>query len=244
MGSASLLWVAMAITAIALLYSTVGHGGASGYIAVLTLFSFSPETIKPTALVLNLGVAALGTFQFWRAGYFSWKLFWPFTVLSAPGAWLGGYLHLHTDLLRPILGVILLFSALRFAMKPNDPAEVKRPGLPLSLILGAGIGFIAGLTGTGGGIFLTPLLLFGKWAHIRQAAAISAPFIFVNSFMGLWGFVGGGQIIPPLTSVLALAALFGGALGAYSGSRIPVYLIRRVLSLVLVVAGLKMIYTH
>src|SRR5213076_2639522 len=131
----------LAVGLIAFLYSSVGHAGASGYIATMTLFGLAPTIIRPTALVLNILVASIGAFQFWRAGHFAWKLFWPFAVLSIPAAYLGGYLQ---------------------------------PSVPTAIGFGAGIGFLSGLTGTGGGIFLTPLLLFCHWAYIRQAAAVSA----------------------------------------------------------------------
>ena len=128
-----LLLLCLAIAVVAFLYSSVGHAGASGYIAVLTLFGFSASVIKPSALVLNILVAILATFQFWRAGYFSWKLFWPFGLLSIPAAFLGGYLHLPLSLFKLLLGVVLLFSALRLFLKPGEVAEVSSPGLTYPL---------------------------------------------------------------------------------------------------------------
>src|SRR5947207_15533268 len=150
----------LAVGLIAFLYSSVGHAGASGYIATMTLFGLAPAVIRPTALLLNILVASIGTFQFWRAGHFAWKLFWPFALLSIPAAYFGGYLQPSASVLRILIGVVLLFSAVRLIFRGEDPPQVERPSLPSATGLGAGIGFLSGLTGTGGGIFLTPLLLF------------------------------------------------------------------------------------
>src|SRR6476620_11484275 len=181
MDTTDLLLLFVAIGVIALLYSSVGHAGASGYIATMTLFGIAPVVIRPTALVLNILVASIGTFQFWRAGYFSWKLFWPFALLSIPAAYVGGYLQPSAAFLRILIGIVLLFSAARLVFRRSDPPETFPPSRPMAVSVGAGLGFLAGLTGTGGGIFLTPLLLFCGWAHIRQAAAVSELIIFADS---------------------------------------------------------------
>ncbi len=234
-----------AVLAVAFLYSSVGHAGASGYIAVFTLFGLAAAFIKPTALVLNILVAAIGSFQFWRAGHFSWKLFWPFALASAPAAFLGGYLHLPAGFFKPLVGAVLWFSAARFFIRPRDPDALRPPGTGLSLAAGAGLGFLAGLTGTGGGIFLTPLLLLCRWARTKNAAAVSALFILVNSSTGLLGYVGGGRAIPTVAWPLALAAGIGGMAGAYFGSRrFPVRAIRILLAVVLLIAGAKLIFTR
>src|SRR2546421_6074106 len=185
MDTTHLILLFFAIGVIALLYSSVGHAGASGYIATMTLFGIVPIVIRPTALVLNILVASIGTFQFWRAGYFSWKLFWPFALLSIPAAYLGGYLQPSASILRILIGVVLLFSAARLVVRRSDPPQTFPPSRPVAVGVGAGLGFLAGLTGTGGGTFLTPVLLFCRWAHIRQAAAISALLIWVNAVAGL-----------------------------------------------------------
>src|SRR5579864_6728377 len=151
-----LLFVAIAL--IAFLYSSVGHAGASGYIATMTLFGLATTVIRPTALVLNILVATIGSFQFWRAGHFSWKLFWPFALLSVPAAYFGGYLQPSASILRTLIGIVLLFSAVRLVFRRSDPPEVTTPSRPLAIGTGAGLGLLSGLTGTGGGIFLTPLL--------------------------------------------------------------------------------------
>ena len=235
----------LAIGLIAFLYSSVGHAGASGYIATMTLFGLVPTVIRPTALVLNILVATIGAFQFWRAGHFSWRLFWPFALLSIPAAYLGGYLQPSAAVLRILIGLVLLFSAARLIFRREDPAKVEQPSVPSAIGIGAGIGFLSGLTGTGGGIFLTPLLLFCHWAHIRQAAAVSALFILVNSIAGLVGYFTAQRSIPSLGLVLAAAAIVGGTLGSHLGSRrFPVRAISLLLAAVLVIAGLKLLFTR
>ena len=239
-----LLLLLTGITAVAFLYSSVGHAGASGYIAVMTLCGLAPDFIRPTALVLNILVASIGTFQFWRAGHFSWRTFWPFALLAVPAAYLGGYLHLPTSLLKVLIGIVLLFSAVRLFFRQGDPPDVTLPSLPAAVGMGAGIGFLSGLTGTGGGIFLTPLLLFCGWARTRTAAAVSALFILVNSAAGLTGYVSSGQPVPKFAWTLAVAAVIAGALGSQLGSRhFPVRTISVLLATVLVLAGCKLILT-
>ncbi|MEP7015158.1 MAG: sulfite exporter TauE/SafE family protein [Verrucomicrobiota bacterium] len=238
-----LLFVAVGI--VAFLYSSVGHAGASGYIATMTLFGLVPAVIRPTALVLNILVASIGAFQFWRAGHFSWKLFWPFALLSVPAAYLGGYLQPSTGVLKTLIGVVLLFSAARLIFRKADPPEVITPPRPLAIGVGGGLGFLSGLTGTGGGIFLTPLLLFCQWARIRQAAAVSALFILVNSIAGLIGYFTAQRSVPSLGFVLAGAAIIGGALGSHLGSRrFPSRTISILLAIVLLIAGTKLILTR
>ena len=244
MDAAPFVFLFLAICLIAFLYSSVGHAGASGYIAVMALWGLAPTTIRPTALVLNILVASLGAFQFWRAGHFTWKLFWPFALLSVPAAYLGGYLQLPTHILKMIIGFVLLLSAARLFFRRGDPLEVIPPSMPTSLGVGVGIGFLSGLTGTGGGIFLTPLLLFCHWARTKQASAVSALFILVNSIAGLAGLVSAKQAIPSLAIALAAAAIIGGAIGSYLGSRrFPVRSISILLATVLVIAGAKLIFT-
>lgn len=245
MDTTHLVFLFLAIGVVALLYSSVGHAGASGYIATMTLFGIAPGVIRPTALVLNILVASIGTFQFWRAGHFSWKLFWPFAVLSIPAAYLGGYLQPSASVLRILIGVVLLFSAVRLVFRRSDPPEISPPSVPAAVGVGAGLGFLAGLTGTGGGIFLTPLLLFCQWANIRQAAAVSALFIWVNSIAGLVGYFTKQRSIPSLGLILAAAAIAGGIIGSHLGSRrFAVRVISLCLATVLLIAGVKLIFTR
>jgi len=238
----SLLPVATALFLVAVLYSSVGHAGASGYIAVLTLCGLGIETVRPTALALNVLVATIATVQWCRAGHFSWSLFWPFAVLSAPAAFLGGWLKLPADVLKILVGLVLWFSACRLFFRKNDPSEAKRPSKIASVASGAGIGFLAGLTGTGGGIFLTPLLLFCGWAKAKEAAAASAPFILLNSISGLAGYAGSGQSLPNFAWPLALVVAAGGLIGSSLGSRhLAVRAISIILAAVLIVAGAKLV---
>ena len=232
------------VTLVAFLYSSVGHAGASGYIAVMTLCGLSANFIRPTALVLNILVASIGAFQFWRAGHFSWRLFWPFALLSVPAAYLGGYLAVPTAILKILIGTVLLFSAARLFFRQHDPPNITTPPASGAVGIGAGLGFLAGLTGTGGGIFLTPLLLFCRWASIRRAAAVSALFILLNSVAGLVGYVSSGRPVPRFAWILAVAAVIAGAVGSQLGSRhFPVRIISVILATVLILAGCKLIFT-
>lgn len=234
--------LSLLIGVVAFLYSSVGHAGASGYIAVLALFAVPPEVIKPVALLLNILVASLGTWQFVRAGHFSWGLFWPFALPAIPLAFLGGYISLPGQVFHVLVGIVLLFSALRFVVKPEDDAVRNRPGKLACLPLGGGLGLLAGLTGTGGGIFLTPLLLHLRWAKAKTAAAVSVVFILGNSTAGLLGNLAATRSFPAFAVIFLVAALCGGALGSYCGSqRFPPRMIKRLLAGVLLIAGLKLI---
>ncbi len=244
MDATHLIILFLAIGVIAFLYSSVGHAGASGYIATMTLFGIAPTVIRPTALVLNILVASIGAFQFWRAGHFCWKLFWPFALLSIPAAYVGGYLQPSASVLRILIGIVLLFSAARLLFRRSDPPQTYPPSQPVAISVGAGLGLLAGLTGTGGGIFLTPLLLFCRWAHIRQAAAVSALFIWVNSIAGLVGYFTKVHSIPSLGLTLAAAAIIGGVIGSHLGSRrFAVRVISVFLATVLLIAGIKLVLT-
>jgi uncharacterized membrane protein YfcA len=242
--SASLLYLlAICILAIAVLYSCAGHGGASGYIAILALFSLAPEAFKPTALVLNILVSAVATFSFARAGHFSWHLFWPFAATSIPFSFLGGYLRLPAPVYQPLVGVVLLASAfVLFSKKDREAAEVLRPSTTVALSVGGALGFLSGVTGVGGGIFLSPLLLLLKWARVKEVSAVAALFILVNSIAGLLGHIGSVPTIPRYVPVLAVAALCGGITGSFFGSRrIPASGIIKALTLVLIIAGFKLL---
>jgi uncharacterized protein len=229
---------------IATLYSSVGHAGASGYIAVMSLLSMAPETIKPTALALNILVGAIATWQFYRAGHFSWDLFWPFAVLAVPFAFVGGHISLPTHLFKLVLGVVLLYSAFRFLVESKPSITATTPPRVYALVSGACIGLVSGLTGTGGGIFLTPLLLFMGWAEPKRAAAVSALFVLMNSISGLAGNFSSTQSLPAFILPLLIAAALGGSLGSYLGSRhIQSAMIKKLLAIVLIIAGFKLMLT-
>lgn len=235
------------IFAAALLYSSVGHAGASGYLAAMALFGLAPAVMKPTALTLNLVVATVGTLRFAAAGHFDWKIFVPLSALSVPMAFLGGWMKLPIPAYRIILGAALLFAAWRLVVRPTAQAaaELKPVSVPRALIFGAGLGWLSGLTGVGGGIFLSPLLLFLCWADMRKTAGISVAFILVNSAAGLLGHWASVKNVPPEIVWWAPAALLGGIIGAELGSqRLAPITMRRLLSVVLIVAGVKMLLTR
>jgi len=229
----------------AALYASVGHGGASSYLAVMGLFSLAPDVMKPTALALNILVASVATFKFYRAGLFSWRLFWPFAVASIPAAFVGGAVMLPTRWYRVVVGVVLLYAAVwmfRSALRPISK-ETHSPPLWAAVLAGLAIGFLSGLTGVGGGIFLSPLLLSMGWAETRATSGVAAPFILVNSIAGLLGHIASVSQLPPNVPVWGAAALIGGWIGAsYGSKRAPVPVLRQLLSLVLVVAGVKLIF--
>lgn len=233
----------VAVFAVAFLYSCVGHAGASGYIAAMTLFGLAPAVVKPTALTLNILVAAIASWQFRRAGHFSWKLFWPLAIASIPCAFLGGYLNLPLRVFKIAVGLVLLISAARFLLAPPAESPAKPPALKTSLGAGAGLGLLSGLTGTGGGIFLTPLGIYLGWGGTKTIAAVSAAFILVNSASGLIGHVLKTKSFPAVVPSLAAAAVAGGIAGAYLGSsRLPHTAIKRLLAVVLLIAGFKLIF--
>jgi uncharacterized membrane protein YfcA len=224
----------------ALLYSSVGHAGASGYLAAMALFNLAPDVMKPTALVLNLVVATVGTIRFAQAGCFSWQVFWPFAVLSVPLAFVGGAMTLSNPAYKTMLGLVLLFAAgrLAFPIAGVTNTTSKPVVLPLALGFGGVIGLLAGLTGVGGGIFLSPLLLFLGWADVRRTAGVSVAFILVNSVSGLLGHLASVKHIPSEIIWWAPAALLGGVIGAELGSRrLALLTMRRLLAAVLVVAA-------
>ncbi|HEX9605633.1 MAG TPA: sulfite exporter TauE/SafE family protein [Gemmatimonadaceae bacterium] len=229
----------------AALYASVGHGGASSYLAVMGLFSLAPSVMKPTALALNILVAAVATFKFYRAGLFSWRLFWPFAVLSIPAAFLGGATMLPVRTYKILVGMVLLYAAVwmfRSSLKPLNK-ETHLPPFWAALVAGAAIGFLSGLTGVGGGIFLSPLILYMGWGETRATSGVAAPFILVNSIAGLLGHLSSVAQLPPSVPIWGAAAVFGGWIGAsYGSKRAPAPLLRQLLSLVLIVAGVKLIF--
>jgi uncharacterized protein len=234
----------------AVLYSSVGHAGASGYLAAMAIVGLVPETMRPTALALNILVATIATVRYARAGQFDWRKCWPFALASVPAAFLGGMLHLPTTLYRPIVGVILLLAALelvrsarRSAAREVDASRSDVPVVP-ALSIGAGIGLLSGLTSTGGGIFLSPVLLFFGWAQTRKTSGVSAAFILLNSLAALAGTTFAVSALPPAIPLWLIAAAIGALLGTQLGTRhLPIPALRYALLLVLVIAGSKLILT-
>jgi uncharacterized protein len=230
---------------IALLYSTVGHAGASGYLATMALLSFTPEVMKPTALALNIIVAFVTTIRFAMAGYFSWRLFWPFALASVPMAYIGGGLAMHTTIYKILVGIALLFAAahiiLRSNVAPEDAERAGYPGLGASLAVGGGIGFLSGLTGVGGGIFLSPVLIILHWAGLRRTAAVAAAFILLNSISGLAGYLQKGGAFPDHIAFWSAAVVSGGLIGSSLGAtKFNSPVLRVLLGVMLVMAGVKL----
>lgn len=239
------LAIAALIFVVALLYSTVGHAGASGYLAAMALFGISPFVMKPTALSLNILVAVVGTVRFYRAGFFAWSTFWPFAVTSIPASYIGGSLTLPVPIYKSIVGIVLLYSAVRlfFSAAHADKKATRPAPIVLALIIGAAIGLLSGLTGVGGGIFLSPILLLMHWAKAKETSGVAVAFILVNSIAGLLGHVSSVSVVPSTIVYWAPAALIGGWIGTELGTRVlPVAGVRRWLSVVLLLAGLKLAF--
>jgi uncharacterized protein len=238
-------WLLAGLAAASVLYSSVGHAGASGYLAVMALAGIEAAIMKPAALVLNLAVATIATYRFARAGHFSWPLLWPFAVTSVPLAFVGGAIQLPGQWYKQAVGLVLIFAASRLFLatrQQNDTTRHGRPPLATAMISGAAIGLLAGLTGTGGGIFLSPLLLFTGWSGTRESGGVSAAFILLNSASGLAGNVASLGALPSNVWVWSGIVIVGGLIGSELGSRrVAVATFRRLLAAVLFVAGLKLL---
>ncbi len=227
----------------AVLYTSVGHGGASAYLALMALFGVSAATMRPTALVLNVLVAGFASFRYVRAGMFRWRTLWPFLIGALPFAFVGGGIQLPGEFYKPVVGVVLWLSALRL-LWPGEirplQEEPRDPPVHWGLLSGAGIGLLAGLTGTGGGIFLSPLLLFLGWSSPKAASGVAAAFILCVSIAGLAGNIAVVQSLPPSLPLFAASAMVGALIGTTLGIRLNTTLILKALGLVLVIAGFKL----
>jgi uncharacterized membrane protein YfcA len=230
----------------AALYSSVGHGGASAYIAAMALFSIAPETMKPTALALNLLVAGFGALRYWSRGLTNAKLVLAFAATATPAAFVGGGIHLPAIYYKPLVGILLWLAALRLLWQPRFLAErrVRAPDLWVTLPAGAVLGLLAGLTGTGGGIFLSPLIILNAWEEPRHTSGVVAAFIFLNSAAGLLGNAASVGSLPHQPPVFLGAVAGGALLGTWLGvERLPRPWLLRTLGLVLLVAGAKLLFT-
>ena len=240
-----LILITAAILVVAVLYSSVGHAGASAYLAVMALAGVAPATMRPTALVLNLLVGTIATIKFARAGYLSLSALWPFAIASIPMAYVGGATQIPVRGFRFLVGAVLVVAAMQLLSgwrgRGENGVAARRPGLPLALIAGAGIGLLAGLTGTGGGIFLSPLLLFAGWTGTRESGGVAAPFVLLNSAAGLTGNLPSLEVLPSEALLWAPAALVGGLIGSELGARrVAPLTFRRLLGAVLLLAGCKL----
>jgi uncharacterized membrane protein YfcA len=234
--------------AAALLYSSVGHGGGSGYLAAMALLGMPPAMMRPTALMMNIGVATISMYKFARAGGFKWRLFLPFALTSVPMAFVGGRIQLPVAWFGVLVGVVLLFSAARLFIETLQRDGQTRtvhgpPPIAIALLVGAGIGLLSGLTGVGGGIFLSPLVVLMGWSTVRDSAAPTAAFILVNSISGLVGLLTRQPALPEALPYWVAAVLVGGTIGATLGSRrLGNTGLRRALAAVLLIAGAKMVF--
>lgn len=227
----------------AYLYASVGHGGASGYLALMALFSFSPAQMRPTALMLNILVATLAFVQFARNGHFSWRLFWPFAAASVPMSFVGGTITIDPWKYKVILGLVLLVAVLRLlGLGRNAPAEQRTAPVWAAAALGGIIGLLSGMIGIGGGIILSPIIILLGWADLKTTAGVSALFILVNSLAGLLGSGTMGFALDPQLMYMAVLAFAGGWLGSYMGSyRLSERPITYLLATVLLIASVKLL---
>ncbi|MCH2133445.1 MAG: sulfite exporter TauE/SafE family protein [Phycisphaerales bacterium] len=244
--------LALAILVLAMLYSSVGHAGASGYLAAMALVTQMPqEEMKAVALTLNIFVGAIATWRFVRAGHFDWATFWPLGLPAIPMAFVGGFWQLPPIVFKPLVGGVLVFAAVMLlirAVRGGLAAAVARnvgmPPLPLSIAAGAGLGLLAGLTGTGGGIFLSPLLLLCGWATAKRTAAVTIVFVLTNSLAGLGGVIADSPALPSALPLYIVAAVVGGLVGSGLGARrLAGDWIRVLLAIVLLIAAAKMFLT-
>lgn len=231
--------------AAAILYSSVGHGGASGYLASMGLVGVAPAIMRPTALVMNIFVASISLYKFTRAAGFRWRLFLPFAVTSVPMAFVGGRIQLPVTWFGALVGLVLLFSAARLFFETRATIQPRPvtgpPPLPLALVIGAGVGLLAGLTGVGGGIFLSPMMVLFGWSTVRDSAAPTAAFILINSISGLVGLLTRQPALPEALPYWVIAVIIGGLIGATFGARrLDNRALRQALAAVLVIAGGKM----
>lgn len=238
------IWLFLLILPIvSFLYASVGHGGASGYLALMALFSFASEIMKPTALLLNLFVAAIAFYYYYKEGYFNKKMFLSFAIASIPMAFIGGMIEIDASVYKKILGVLLIFAILKMLnVFGKESNKIKKVKLWQGILIGGAIGFFSGLIGIGGGIILTPIILLLHWGKMKEAAAVSALFIWVNSASGLVGQLSSGVTLSKQSFGLVAIALIGGAFGGYLGSKkINNQNLRYLLAFVLVIASVKLL---
>lgn len=230
---------------VAFLYSSVGHGGASGYLALMAFFSFSPETMRPIALLLNIFVSLIAFIQYYRAGFFRWNLFWPYALASFPAAFIGGMITVDVGFYKKTLAVLLLFSVVKLlGIKFNTASFDLKQNVFLALLIGAIIGLFSGMIGIGGGIILSPILLLLQWADMKKTAAASALFIFVNSIAGLAGLFTKGFEFKTEMGWMIVLALIGGIAGSHFGAnKFKSEFLNKILAIVLIIASIKLIIT-
>ena len=229
----------------AILYTSVGHAGSSVYIAIMSLFGVPAQVIKPTALVLNIIVSSYTSFRYISAKLFDLKLYLPLAAGAIPMAFIGGSINLPGDIYKPIVGFILLFAGIMFLFQltPKQTGEPKHPNVAISILTGASIGLLSGLTGTGGGIFLSPLIIFFGWTSVKGASGTAALFILTNSVFGLLGHISSVSNLPDAMWIFALAVIVGALIGTRLGiKQFSNDGVRRALGSVLIIASMKLIF--
>ncbi|WP_349293438.1 sulfite exporter TauE/SafE family protein [Flavobacterium lacustre] len=238
-----LIVFSLLLTVVAFLYSSVGHGGASGYLALMAIFAFPISVMKPSALLLNLFVSGISFFFYYKKDFFKLKLFYPFAITSVPAAFIGGMIPLENSFYKILLGIVLILAALRlFGFFNSKEKESVKINIPIAMGIGFGIGLLSGMLGIGGGIILSPILLLLGWATLKETAAISSLFIFVNSVAGLSGYFMEDKTFPTESFYLVPIAVFGGMLGAYYGSGyFSNKVLKYVLAIVILLASVKLI---
>lgn len=244
MDGGTIIWLAALMAIAAALYSSVGHGGASAYLAIMALFSVAPETMRPTALALNIVVASLAAIRFGQQGQINWRLLAAFAVTAVPAAFVGGAIPIDAQIYKPLVGSLLLAAAVRLFWQPQRLAgrSISSPSLVVTLPVGAALGLLAGLTGTGGGIFLSPLIILSGWEGARKTAGVAAAFIVLNSAAGLLGNLSSVSKLPPELPFLAAAVFVGGLVGSALGaSSLSRHRLLQALAVVLIIAGTKLV---
>jgi uncharacterized membrane protein YfcA len=228
---------------VAFFYASVGHGGASGYLAIMGIFSFSPEIMKPTALLLNILVSGIAFYFYYKAKEFKWNLFYPFALTSIPFAFLGGFISIETYYYKILLGLVLILSVIKIlGFKRDTEINFKKINNVQAYGIGAFIGFLSGLIGIGGGIILSPIVLLLRWGSMKEVAAVSALFIFVNSIAGIIGFLSNGGNMPISSiPIISVVFLFGIAGAFYGSKKFNNSILRYILSFVLCIAIIKLI---
>jgi uncharacterized membrane protein YfcA len=239
------IYILILLFIVAFFYSSVGHGGASGYLAVLSLLGTSTLLIRPSALLLNIVVAGISFYHYYRGGYFRWKLFYPFAILSMPMAYLGSFVVLNPTLYKQILGICLLLAVARILgiFNRTPIGQTKQLPIIIGILIGAVLGFISGVIGIGGGIILSPLILVFNWGNLKETSAVSALFIVINSIAGIIGFLKQGVTFQPQLFLWLVIGLAGSFIGSYWGSkRAGNNTLKNVLALVLLFAAVKLIF--